>query len=220
MLIACLLILSITMPKYILLIFFIVPLQSIAAELFITITDAAKKPLPFAVIELVNDKYPALNAPATAQVIQKDLNFQPFVSIVSQGALVEFPNLDKTRHHVYSFSPAKVFELRLYSGKPEAPVMFDQAGVVTLGCNIHDNMLAYLYVSGSQFTAMTNANGEAYFADLPQQEFEMKIWHPWQQETLPAQAIRITTGKQQLVKALNIVQQDLPGADKAGFSDY
>tara|TARA_R110002126_G_scaffold98045_14_gene228123 strand:- start:15622 stop:16248 length:627 start_codon:yes stop_codon:yes gene_type:complete len=208
------------MLKLILLILFIIPLQALAAELHINITDTAQKPLPFTVIELVNDAYPALASPEAAQVIQKDLNFQPFVSVVAQGTLVDFPNMDKTRHHVYSFSPAKVFELRLYSGKPEAPVLFDRAGVITLGCNIHDNMLAYLYVTGSRYTAMTDASGTVHFADLPQTNFQLKIWHPWQNKMLPSQAVTLDAGIQHMNIALDVTRQPLPDAQKPGFSDY
>ncbi|MDX1677949.1 methylamine utilization protein [Arsukibacterium sp.] len=208
------------MPKHILLIALIFPLQSLASELYVTITDAEKKPVPFAVVELVNENYPAKPASEAAQVIQQDLNFQPFVSIVTQGTFVEFPNMDKTRHHVYSFSPAKVFELRLYSGEPEAPVMFDRAGIVTLGCNIHDNMLAYVYVSGSHFTTMTNASGVAHFNNLPQHEFEIRVWHPWQQAPLSPLFISVKAGTEHLDRVLDIQWQDLPAANKAGFGDY
>ena len=191
-----------------------------AAELQVKVTDAEGKPLPYAVVDLINPDYVAHAATEPAQVIQQDLNFQPFVSVIPQGTLVEFPNLDKTRHHVYSFSKAKTFELRLYVGKAEAPVLFDQAGIVTLGCNIHDNMVAHLYVSGSQFSAVTNANGEAYFTDLPETDFQLKLWHPWQQADIAASSITITPGMQQSQISTTIVPQTLPKAPKKGFGDY
>jgi len=191
-----------------------------AAELQVKITDAEGKPLPYAVVDLVNPDYVAQAATEPAQVIQQDLNFQPFVSVIPQGTLVEFPNLDKTRHHVYSFSKAKTFELRLYVGKAEAPVLFDQAGVVTLGCNIHDNMLAHIYVSASQFSAVTNADGEAYFNDLPETDFQLRLWHPWQEKELAPIQIAIMPGMQQKRVNTTIMQQALPKAPKRGFGDY
>jgi plastocyanin len=208
------------MSKFLLLICCIISLQSVAGELHINITDAQQKSLPFNVIELINNEYPARPIPEGAQVIQQGLHFQPFVSVVPQGTLIEFPNLDKTRHHVYSFSPAKVFELRLYAGKPEAPVMFDQAGVVTLGCNIHDNMLAYIYVSSSQFTAVTDASGQAYFNNLPEADFKIRMWHPWQREPLPSETIGISTEAQHIAIELDVIQQKMPGTPKADFNDY
>ena len=191
-----------------------------AAELQVKVSDAEGKPLPYTVIDLINPNYLALPTAAPAQVIQQDLNFQPFVSVIPQGTLVEFPNLDKTRHHVYSFSKAKTFELRLYVGKAEAPVLFDQTGIVTLGCNIHDNMLAHIYVSGSQFSAVTNAEGEAYFNDLPETDFQLKLWHPWQEKELAPIQITIMPGIQKRQVDTAIVQQALPKAPKKGFGDY
>uniref|UniRef100_A0A486XK91 Protein containing plastocyanin/azurin family domain n=1 Tax=Rheinheimera sp. BAL341 TaxID=1708203 RepID=A0A486XK91_9GAMM len=194
--------------------------SSAAGSLYITVTDAENKALPYTVVELVHPEYPALPLQEHAQVTQQDLLFQPFVSVVPQGSLVEFPNLDKTRHHVYSFSKAKTFELRLYAGKPEAPVLFDQAGIVTLGCNIHDYMLAYIYVAAGRFSAVTNENGVVEFNDLPDTTFSMNLWHPWQKATLASQQVSVLAGKQELNISLDITQQALPKAVKKGFGDY
>lgn len=191
-----------------------------ASILTVQLTDAQQKPLPYAVLELVNPAYPA-QQPATGQVIQQKLMFQPYVSVVQQGALVDFPNLDKTRHHVYSFSEAKQFELRLYAGKPEAPVQFDQPGIVTLGCNIHDSMLAYLYISGSRYAAVSNENGIVTFTDLPEGQFDIKIWHPWQHQPIAMQKIDVATQPLTLNIRLDIEPQPLPEPVKRGFnSDY
>lgn len=194
--------------------------SALSASLNVRITDSAGQPLPYTVAELYHVDYPATAATDGAKVLQKGLNFQPFVSVVPQGTLVEFPNLDKTRHHVYSFSKAKTFELKLYAGKPEAPVLFDQAGVVTLGCNIHDHMLAYLYVSESQYTAVTAENGEVQFDNLPQKSFVLRLWHPWQTDALPEQSISISAGHTTKTINLNITAQELPKAPKTGFGDY
>ncbi|WP_241697940.1 methylamine utilization protein [Rheinheimera pleomorphica] len=194
--------------------------QPLAAELSIKITDTEQNPLPYTVIELVNSQYPATADAELAQVVQQGLTFQPFVSVIRQGTAVEFPNLDKTRHHVYSFSKAKTFELHLYAGKPKAPVVFDQAGIVTLGCNIHDTMLAYLYVSASRYSAVTDANGEAKFTDLPATDFQLSLWHPWQQQPAPTQQLKLTNDSiKTLDIKLDIKQQPLPKAPKRGFGD-
>lgn len=208
------------MQRFFWLVFLSCSWQLMATELIVKVTDAKHKPLPFTVIELVNSNYPASPMPEAVQVIQKDLNFQPFVSIVPQGSIVEFPNLDKTRHHVYSFSKAKTFELRLYAGKPEAPLLFDQAGVVTLGCNIHDNMLAYIYVSNSRYIAITDADGEVNFRDLPVTDFQLTLWHPWQKQALQPEQINLSADRQYKEINLDIIQQALPKAPGKGFGDY
>ena len=194
--------------------------SAVSASLKLQFTDSAGQPLPYTVAELYHAEYPATAADEGTKVVQKGLNFQPFVSVVPQGTLVEFPNLDKTRHHVYSFSKAKTFELKLYAGKPEAPVLFDQAGIVTLGCNIHDNMLAYLYISQSKFAAVSGENGEVVFANLPEKPFTLRLWHPWQTEALPEQTINVAAGNTSKSLKLNITAQELPKAPKTGFGDY
>jgi plastocyanin len=191
-----------------------------AATLKLTVLNAAKQPLPYTVVELKHPGYPAVPLSEDVKVLQQDLNFQPFVSVIPQGSMVEFPNLDKTRHHVYSFSAAKTFELRLYAGKPEAPVMFDQAGVVTLGCNIHDHMLAYVYVSANRYAAVTDANGEVQFTDLPQTDYTLGLWHPWQKQALADSNISIASGVNSKMIELDIALQALPKAPKKGFGDY
>jgi hypothetical protein len=80
------------------------------------------------------------------------------------------------RHQVYSFSPAKVFELPLYAGTPAKPVLFEKPGVVVLGCNIHDWMLGYVYVSDSPWFAKTGADGSAQLRGLPPQRYGVRVW--------------------------------------------
>ena len=91
---------------------------------------------------------------------------------------VTFPNHDDVRHQVYSFSPAKRFELPLYAGVPAEPVVFDKPGVVVLGCNIHDWMVGYIYVSDSPYFAKTGKDGKAIIADLPTRVYAVRVWHP------------------------------------------
>ncbi len=193
--------------------------SSLAATLEVTVTNTQQQPLPYTVVELVHPEYLAAPPAEAAKVVQQQLNFQPFVSVVQQGTRVEFPNLDKTRHHVYSFSKAKTFELRLYAGKPEAPVMFDQAGVVTLGCNIHDNMLAYIYVSASRYVALTDADGKASFSELPATTYQLQLWSPWQTQPLPAAQGSINAGQKNITIELDIAPQALPATPKRGFGD-
>ena len=118
--------------------------------------------------------YPAGNAARPARaggrfvVSQKNIQFHPFLTIVPVGADVSFPNFDPTKHHVYSFSPAKRFELKLFARDQSRTVHFDKPGVVALGCNIHDQMSAFIVVTDSAWTARTNAQGVAAFADAPE----------------------------------------------------
>jgi hypothetical protein len=112
-------------------------------------------------------------------VSQQNLQFHPFLTIVPVGADVSFPNLDPTKHHVYSFSPAKRFELKLFARDQSRTVRFDRAGVVALGCNIHDAMSAFIVVTDSAWTARTNAQGIAAFGNAPNAPGRVTVWHPF-----------------------------------------
>ena len=94
------------------------------------------------------------------------------------GTAIIFPNSDNIRHHVYSFSPAKKFELPLYSGVPAEPVVFDKVGFVTLGCNIHDWMIAYVAVLPTPYFQVTGNDGLAALKDLPPGHYTVQAWHP------------------------------------------
>lgn len=111
---------------------------------------------------------------------QRDKKFEPHVLVVQQGSLVSFPNSDNIRHHVYSFSRPKKFEIKLYSGEPSSPVLFDNPGVVVLGCNIHDSMLGYIYVAPSSNYAISDEQGrlQLYFVEEPAADMQFELWHP------------------------------------------
>jgi plastocyanin len=116
--------------------------------------------------------------PTAAAVDQVDRQFSPTVLVIPVGSQVVFPNSDSVSHQVYSFSPARKFQLPLYRGKPYPPVLFDREGVVTLGCNIHDQMRAYVYVVEAQYFGRTDANGSWMVADVEPGEYRVEIWHP------------------------------------------
>ena len=117
-------------------------------------------------------------APGTATVDQVNRTFDPHVSVIHTGTAVSFPNRDDIRHHLYSFSEAKTFELPLYKGTPAAPVVFDRPGIVTLACNIHDWMLAYVYVTDARWSAVTGADGRADFTLPDHDRYRVTVWHP------------------------------------------
>ena len=106
---------------------------------------------------------------------QIDKQFLPHVLLIRQGQSVTFPNSDDIRHHVYSFSKPKNFEIRLYKGKPAAPIAFNTPGIVVLGCNIHDHMVGFIYISENAATTISDKQGEIRLNTNPK---TLKIWHP------------------------------------------
>lgn len=151
-----------------------------ATEVAVRVLDSSGVTVKDAVVSLQPLSGPPLTLKShTASVMdQRGLRFVPFVLPVQTGTVVSFPNSDNVRHHVYSFSPAKHFELRLYAGNHASTVTFDKPGIVTLGCNIHDWMLGYIYVLDTPYFAGTDATGMARVADVRPGAYEVRLWHP------------------------------------------
>ena len=151
-----------------------------AATLSVRVLDNAGRPVRDAVVTLYPSAGARVPKPGGRYVIsQQNLQFHPFLTIVPVGADISFPNFDNTKHHVYSFSPAKRFELKLFARDQSRTVHFDKAGVVALGCNIHDQMSAFIVVTDSAWTARTNAQGLAEFVNAPTGGGRVILWHPY-----------------------------------------
>lgn len=152
--------------------------QSLAVEFRFSIQDQNNNALTNAVIELSPKNHKVKLVPNKQIIDQINKEYVPQVIVVTKGGEVSFPNKDNIKHHVYSFSQAKQFELPLYEGTPASPVVFDKAGIVVLGCNIHDWMRGYVYVSDSPYTVITDEQGKANLESLPDDDYILKIWHP------------------------------------------
>lgn len=144
----------------------------------VLVRSTAGEPLADAVVAVELRAQTSRAAPgAKADMAQRERQFQPHVLVVQTGTAVNFPNFDTVRHHVYSFSQVKTFDIKLYSGTPAEPVLFDKPGIATLGCNIHDKMSAHIVVVDTPLFAKTDAQGLLKL-DLPAGEHNLKVWHP------------------------------------------
>lgn len=150
-----------------------------AASLNVQVTNARGAGIGEAVVWAIPDgkTLPAARG-AGAVMDQKDRMFVPHVLPVQTGTSVRFPNSDNVRHHVYSFSPAKTFQLPLYKGTPPNPIVFDRAGIVSIGCNIHDRMSAFIVVVDTPHFAKTSANGGAALSNLEPGKYVVRMWYP------------------------------------------
>lgn len=110
---------------------------------------------------------------------QQRIQFTPHVLVVPRGVQVEFPNRDRVRHHVYSFSGRNAFELQLYGREETRLVGFGHPGAVVLGCNIHDQMIGYIRVVETPYAMTTGADGSAVIADAPAGDLTVTVWHPY-----------------------------------------
>jgi plastocyanin len=151
-----------------------------AATLDAQVRDASGKPVTDAVVYAVPaGGAPELKGGKTVAIEQVDREFVPYVSVIQVGTLVEFPNRDPIQHHVYSFSPAKSFEIKLYTGRSRAE-LFDKPGIVTIGCNIHDWMIGFVLVVPTPYFAKVDDSGHARLRDLRPGSYEVHAWHPRQ----------------------------------------
>jgi plastocyanin len=154
-----------------------------AADLTLAVMDPSSHGI--AGIVLVAEpqfEIPARRVNRTVIMDQRQKQFVPNVLVVQTGTGIDFPNSDQIEHQVYSFSPAKTFQLSLYAGHKYPPIVFDHAGLVVIGCNIHDQMIGYIYVTDSPWFARSDDAGQWSLHDLPAGSYRLTAWHPRLQE--------------------------------------
>jgi len=164
-----------------------------AAALDVSVVDADGKPVPDVAVYVTQAGSKATNAPGSAIMDQRDTRFVPHILVVQKGTRVEFPNSDVVAHHVYSFSKPNNFVLPLYKGDPHAPVTFEYDGIVTLGCNIHDEMLGYIVVVDTDIFGVTDDNGmlSVVVSDAAR-NVTVNIWSPRIRDKVLARTVPVS----------------------------
>ncbi|RZA18269.1 MAG: methylamine utilization protein [Lysobacteraceae bacterium] len=157
--------------------------SAIAGQVVVSVGDARGRAVVDAVVTLrpVGGSPAAMATPATPDrhiIDQRNLQFMPYLQVFRPGDEVVFRNSEATRHHVYSFSPARAFEFVLGPGQRSPPLKLDKPGAIAVGCNIHDQMIAYLYVTDAPRFVQTTATGRAVFDALPSGDYEVRVWQP------------------------------------------
>lgn len=193
-----------------------------ARTVTLKLTDKNGDALVNAVVSIPGEPQP----PAEQAVMdQVDSQFKPEVLLVPQGTQVLFPNSDNIRHHVYSFSQAKPFEIKLYANEERPSILFNKPGIVALGCNIHDQMRGYIYVSPHAQSQLSNATGEVSFtvADDNLEAIDVLVWHPWlpeanQQQVTIQLAAEATAVSEQIDVAPPVVEDDKPSRLQQRFN--
>ncbi len=194
-----------------------------AASLQVQLQDSHGQPLANTVVSL-NGPQGAPVGPAPAIMDQVQKQFLPAVLAVRSGTRVSFPNRDDIRHQVYSFSPAKRFELRLYKDTPSEPVLFDKPGLVVLGCNIHDWMVGYIYVTDDPWFAVSDEAGKLHIDDLPVGRYHVTLWHPQMTDLVPQTSADIEVPAAGLQLSLPVVLGNagvapIPSAPVSSFGE-
>lgn len=187
-----------------------VSLSAAAATAQIDVQTDAGKPLAGAVVFLESREARSAAKPVTgAEIAQVAKQFSPQVSVVPVGTSVQFPNRDTVRHHVYSFSPVKNFELKLYTGTDANPVVFDKPGIAVLGCNIHDNMAAWVVVVETPYYTRSAVSGRATLDNVPPGSYRLRVWHaglPVGAPALDQPLVLTTTGATVNVRLSGVTQ--------------
>jgi plastocyanin len=181
-----------------------------AATIEITVKDAKGQAVEDAALWAMPKPGPAPARKREAAISQRDKTFIPSVTIVQSGTAIQFPNQDPIRHHVYSFSPAKVFEIKLYAGTPVAPILFDKPGEVVLGCNIHDHMIAWIYVVDTPWFAKTAKEGTARIEGLPAGDFDLYLVHHDEVAPQPPTAVKLRADETQPIAFTITVKPPAP----------
>jgi len=182
------------------------------------------RPLEGAVVMLHGPPGSKSPAPAAFVVDQINQAFTPDLVVIPVGSTVTFPNSDKVSHQVYSFSPAKRFQLPLYRGMPYPPVTFASPGIVTLGCNIHDDMIAYVVVTDAGWFGRTAQDGSWTATGLPAGDFRVEVWHPRMRESTdvierPLRLDAVLSGRVDIQLTHSLRPEPL-GSKPRSWSDY
>ena len=189
-----------------------------AGELWVSVIDPAGHGVTDVVVAVAPaTPAPPQAAPPPAIMDQRNRAFAPRILVVGVGTSVDFPNNDTVSHQVYSFSPAKKFQLPLYKGQLHPPVIFDRSGLVVLGCNIHDQMVGYIYVTDAPFFGKTDAGGTLRVPGLVAGEYRVTVWSPFIADPAPSltRTVRVaaqeaTASRVQLVDALRARPEPRP----------
>lgn len=161
-----------------------------------------------------------LKRAANVTIAQVDRELNPFVTIVQTGTAIDFPNRDPIKHHLYSFSPAKPFEIKLYAGQPSTPIVFDKPGAVALGCNIHDWMEAYVLVVDSPYFAKSDSKGQARIVNIPPGNYRLKVWHPRQKTEVAVRDISLSTAPLHLDLLIDLAPRIVKAIPPLDTSQY
>lgn len=159
----------------------LVATASQAGDLAVSVRDAAGRPVKDAVVTV----HPASGVPRgpirfswPLRMTQEDIQFDPYILVVPVGGTVSFPNLDRVRHQVYSFSRGNRFEIELFGKDQTRTHTFASVGIAALGCNIHDQMLAYVRVVDTPWAGKTATNGDVTLSGVPAGSATLRVWHP------------------------------------------
>jgi plastocyanin len=180
------------------------------APVTLSVRDGGGAPVPAAVVYLEGVSRGPTTRPVRVVVDQRDKLFVPQVTVIQTGTEVSFPNSDSVSHHVYSFANPNAFELPLYKGGARPVIQFDNPGVVTLGCNIHDAMIGYIVVVDTPYFASTDSEGAITFGDVAPGSYQVQVWSPRLNPAKPVAAGALTVGSKAVSQPVTLTRRLRP----------
>ncbi|WP_394129616.1 hypothetical protein [Shewanella maritima] len=145
------------------------------------------------------------------EVHQENKQFTPYITVIQKGYQLKFVNDDDITHHIYSASGPKRFSFKLRKDSAQKDMVFDQAGHISMGCNIHDWMSGHVLVVDTSFYGVTNEQGQVEFNALPDTEYQLNVWHPQLQLEDNTYSQKLSTPlPQTLTIPINATMDDIP----------
>lgn len=112
-----------------------------------------------------------------ATMDQQDKKFVPRLLPVVSGQPIRFTNSDIFQHSVFSPHAKEPFDLSRYRQGESRTVVLHEIGPHTIYCNIHQNMIADVFVVPNQYFALTDDDGSFHIANVPQGDHRLTVWH-------------------------------------------
>jgi plastocyanin len=193
------------------------------SRLIITLKDSQGDPLKDGVVMIQPSADITIASRVTKRdfaVQQIDREFVPRITVTGVGANVTFPNRDAVQHSVYSFSKAKAFEIPIYAGKSPQTITLDKAGLVTLGCNIHDWMVGYILIVDTPIAELSAADGKVVVSDLPPGKYTLRVWHPQLKSGEVSEPLEVSASEQNIEVKVNLNPlrvRKKPARDSGGY---
>lgn len=197
-------------------------MTALAHQLKVQVLTNKGKPMNNVVVYALSEKASTMTPSLTVSIMdQKNQQFVPHILPIQTGTQVEFPNSDSIKHHVYSFSEANTFELKLYKGQAPKPIDFPKHGVIEMGCNVHDWMLGYIFAVDTPYFKKTSPSGETVL-DLPEDEYSIKFWHPRirDNDLTQVKVVTLSANRELVFEIKEDLYPDLSGYEDTDENNY
>jgi plastocyanin len=115
--------------------------------------------------------------PDKVEMDQSKCEFTPHIVIVPAGGTVDFLNSDRLLHNIHTTPKINPAINRTQPKDRTIPFTFEKPEIVRINCDLHSWMQAWVVVAAHPFYAVTGADGQFTFANLPPGQYKLQVWH-------------------------------------------